>query len=98
MNICWRVTASLTGRAATFAAIAATMACGRGVPFEPKPPPTCGAITRTFASSIPNAFASTWRAGAAPCVESYSVRLSSSPQTAMLACGSIGLLWNAGVS
>ncbi len=95
-NIWRRVIATLTGRPTAWAAIAATTTCGRGVPFEPKPPPTCEAITRTCAGSSPNAWASVSRTELTPWFESYSV--SSPPShTAVAACGSIGLLCSAGV-
>ena len=45
-----------------FAAIAARTACGRGVPFEPKPPPTCWESTRTRSGSRSNTSAMARRA------------------------------------
>ena len=65
-NICWRVTATFAGRPTTCAAIAARITFGRGVPFEPKPPPTCGEITRTCRCSSPKAFAAVCRTGMTP--------------------------------
>ncbi len=71
--------------------------CGRGVPFEPKPPPTCGAITRTLLRLEPERLRDGRRAPApAPWFESWSVSPPPS-HVAIVACGSIGLLWNAGV-
>jgi hypothetical protein len=94
--ICWRLTAIFAGRPTIRAATAARMTVGRGVPLDPKPPPTCGEMIRTCSGSSPKTSAIVARAGAAPCVESWIVSRSPS-HTAMLACGSIGLLCTAGV-
>jgi hypothetical protein len=91
------VSAAFTGRPTARAAIAASTTTGRGVPLEPKPPPTCGETTRTSSSSRPNTLAIVVRTAVTPCVESYSVS-EPSPHTAVAACGSIGLLWSAAVS
>ena len=90
------MTASLTGLPVSLAQIAASTACGRGVPFDPNPPPTWWETTRTRSASRPSASASVWAARHAPWVESYSVSRWSS-QMATVACGSIALLCSAGV-
>ena len=95
-NICWRVRASFTGRPGSArAAIAARMTLACGVPFDPKPPPTNGQITRTCSSSSPNTLATADRAGCTPWVESHRVSGTSAPgsHSAVVACGSSGLLW-----
>ncbi len=96
VNICCRVTASFTGRPTWRAHIAARTTCGRGVPFDPNPPPTCGETTCTRSSSIAKTFAIARTTFQAPWLESYSVSPSPS-QTATVACGSIGLLCSVGV-
>jgi hypothetical protein len=90
------VTATLTGRPTIRAAMTARMACGRARSLEPKPPPTCSATTRTRSGGRPNALATAWLTNVGACVDSCSVTPSPS-QTAMVACGSIGLFWVAAV-
>ena len=68
-----RVVVSFTGRSTTLAASAASTTFGRGVPLEPKPPPTCGESTRTWSGAMANSFASVSRTGATPWLESCSV-------------------------
>src|ERR687893_16494 len=72
-NICWRVAASLTARPVTLAVRAARTTVGRGVPLEPKPPPTCGETTRTWEASRSNTFASVDAVPDECCVESCTV-------------------------
>ena len=78
-------------------AIAARTTCGRGVPFEPKPPPTWGEITRTRrgveTEGLRDRLA---RRSTRPGSSRTDVRPPPS-QTAIVACGSIGLLCSAGV-
>jgi hypothetical protein len=69
-NICCRVIATFTGRSTICAAIAARMIWGRGVPFEPKPPPTCREITLTRSGGSSNTWATVSRAVGAPWFES----------------------------
>ena len=95
-NICCLVTAHLTGRPVTRAAIAARITLGRGIPLAPNPPPTCSAITRTPPGSSPNTAAIWPAARDGPWVESYKVSMSPC-HAAIVACGSIGLLCSAGV-
>jgi hypothetical protein len=95
-NICCLLSATFTGRPASRAASAARMACGRVVPFDPKPPPTCGEITRTRCAGRPSTEAIVSRSADGPCVESQTVSLPL-PQAAIAACGSMGLLCWAGV-
>jgi len=95
-NIICRVTASFTGAPTTRAARTASTTFGRALPLEPKPPPTCSARTRTSAGSTPNSVARSPATALVPWVESQTVRASPS-QTAVLACGSMGLLNSAGV-
>ena len=90
------MTAIFTGRPTVFEAITARITCGRGVPLEPNPPPTCGEITRTAAASRPNACANVFCTLVTPWFESYIV-IRPSSQIASVACGSIGLLCSAGV-
>ena len=96
-NICWRVSAILTGRPAARAARTARMACGRVVPFEPNPPPTCLEMTRTSALGMPRTFAIVSRSADAPWLESNTVSRPPESQAASAACGSIGLLCSTGV-
>ena len=95
-NICGRVTAHLTGRPVTRAAMAARMTLARGIPLAPKPPPTCSAITRTCPGSSPNTAATCPAARDGPWVASYTVSVSPC-HAATVACGSIGWLCSAGV-
>ncbi len=88
-NICARVTAHLTGRPVTRAAMAARMTFGRGIPFAPNPPPTCSAITRTCPGSRPNTAAICPAVRDGPWVASYTVSVPPS-HAATVACGSIG--------
>ena len=69
-NICCLVSATLTGRSTARAAMAARMACGRVVPLDPKPPPTCGETTRTRSVSSPSTAAIVSRSADGPWVES----------------------------
>ena len=93
-----RVRASFTGRPATLAATAARTSCGRVVPFEPKPPPTCGECTSTCPAGAPNSFATVPATSDAFCVVVHSVSVDSSSHIAIEACGSIGTLCSGGVS
>ena len=52
------------------AASAARIACGRVVPLDPNPPPTCGEMTRTRSGGIPSTLAIVSRSADGPCVES----------------------------
>lgn len=86
-----RCSASLTGRPTCRAAIAASTGCGRGVPLEPKPPPTCSLMTVTCAGSMAKSAASVSRTALDPWLESCTVSRPSF-QWATAACGSMGWL------
>ncbi len=91
-NIWRRVETSLTGTPSVFAASAATTVCGRIVPLEPKPPPTCGEWTLTCSGSRPKTSASVPRIDQTPWEVSLIINLPSSRHCATHACGSIALL------
>ena len=88
--ICGRVSTSLTGRPDLRAAIAASDDVRPARSAVPKPPPTNGEITRTFSSGRPKLR----DVAAARCLTPGSCRrgsVASPSQTAIVACGSIGL-------
>ena len=98
-NICWRVSASFTGRpGSACAAMAArtTLACG--VPLEPNPPPTYGQITRTCSASRPKTVgdAPPHAVHALGGVPQRQRRRRPSHSGRCEACGSIGLLCSIG--
>src|SRR5919198_3139702 len=61
VNICGRVSTSLTGRSTVRAASAVKTTCGQARSPAPNPPPTNGARTRTLPSGTVNAAASAAR-------------------------------------
>ncbi len=81
-----------TGRPASLAAMTVRITCGWVKAFEPKPPPTYGAITRTRSGGRPNALATSSRIPCEPWLLSWRVTPSSF-QAARVACISSGLLW-----
>ena len=86
----------MTGRPVCRAAITTSARWGRASTLEPNPPPTYGVITWTRSGGSPNSVARSPRTRCGPWLESYTVS-PSSVQTAIVACGSIGLLCTAGV-
>ena len=73
VNICGRVSTSLTGRPTTRAASAVRSTCCQARSPAPNPPPRYGACTRTAASGMPNAAATTARTLEVHCVASCTV-------------------------
>ncbi len=64
-----RVSIHLTGRPHSFEACASAYSSACTLIFEPKPPPTSGAITRTLDSGTPQIAATKVRTKCGTCVE-----------------------------
>ncbi len=86
-----RGTETWTGRPVWRAAMAARTTWGRGVPLEPKPPPTCSEWTVMSSGPSPSTWARPSRTVVEPWLESWTVRCPSA-QSALDACGSMGWL------
>ena len=96
VNICGRVSTSLTGRPTTRAASAVRITCGQARSAAPKPPPRYGTRTRTSVSGSSNAAARAVRVLIGSWLVSCTVSRSPS-QRATVAKSPIGLLVTAAV-
>src|SRR4051812_45610115 len=96
VNVCGRVSETLTGRPSLRDATQASPTWGCAPIFDPKPPPTYGDITRTSSIGMPSHSATTPRAPPTHWLGSHTVILPFC-HDAMVAWGSSGTLYSRAV-